>query len=185
MPRIKKTKYAVLGMLSIKPMSGYDIKQYIDFSISYFWNENYGNLYPVLRQIEKDGLADKQVEQGDGKPNRNIYYITEKGKKELLEWLMEPVNRQPHRIELLLKLFFGHEISAENCIQKLQEEKEIHEGLLREYENVEKVLKSEKKYSSHEGLEFWLITLSYGKHDSKAKIAWCEESIKKLEKMKK
>ena len=46
-----KSKYAILGMLSIEPMSGYDIKKEVEKSISNFWTESYGQIYPVLRNL--------------------------------------------------------------------------------------------------------------------------------------
>ena len=39
-----KSKYAILGMLSIEPMSGYDIKKEVEKSISNFWTESYGQI---------------------------------------------------------------------------------------------------------------------------------------------
>ena len=52
MPKENKTKYAILGLLSLAPMSGYDIKIITDNSIGHFWNENFGHIYPVLGRME-------------------------------------------------------------------------------------------------------------------------------------
>lgn len=38
----KKTHFALLRLLSWKPMSGYEIKTIVDVGLSHFWNENYG-----------------------------------------------------------------------------------------------------------------------------------------------
>ena len=45
------SRYAVLGMLSIRPMSGYDIKQAIGESVVHFWDESYGRIYPSLQRL--------------------------------------------------------------------------------------------------------------------------------------
>ena len=37
-----KTPYAILGMLSIEPMSGYDIRQIMRNSTANFWSESDG-----------------------------------------------------------------------------------------------------------------------------------------------
>ncbi|MGA9048227.1 MAG: PadR family transcriptional regulator, partial [Dehalococcoidia bacterium] len=47
MPKINKTKYAILGLLSLKPASGYDLKKTVDWNIGFFWNENFGHIYPI------------------------------------------------------------------------------------------------------------------------------------------
>lgn len=40
MAKEHKSRYAVLGMLSLGPMSGYDIKKVIEESINNFWQES-------------------------------------------------------------------------------------------------------------------------------------------------
>ncbi len=42
--------------IPMKPGSGYDIKKFCDKAISYFWNENFGHIYPVLKQKGKELL---------------------------------------------------------------------------------------------------------------------------------
>ena len=50
MAKENRSKYAVLGMLATGPKSGYDIKQTIETSIGHFWNESYGQIYPILKR---------------------------------------------------------------------------------------------------------------------------------------
>ena len=50
--RARSTPYAVLGMLSLSPMSGYDIRKESETSIGFFWSESYGQIYPALRELE-------------------------------------------------------------------------------------------------------------------------------------
>lgn len=51
MAKVNKTKYySLLGILSNRPGSGYDIKKMCDSSIGHFWNENFGHIYPVLKR---------------------------------------------------------------------------------------------------------------------------------------
>ena len=53
------TPNALLGLLSLGPMSGYDIRQLIPRSIGYFWNESYGQIYPGLKRLAAAGLVEK------------------------------------------------------------------------------------------------------------------------------
>ena len=62
-----KSKYAILGMLSISPMSGYDIKKEVETSISNFWTESYGQIYPVLKSLIAEKFVTKSVESEAGK----------------------------------------------------------------------------------------------------------------------
>jgi len=180
MAKINKTRYAILGVLSLAPGSGYDIKKFCDFSISHFWNENYGHIYPVLKQMEIDGLVSKNTEHNEGKPDRNVYYISEKGEEEFTNWLLLPVDDEPPRIEILLKLFFAMNVPIENTVGKILHRKNIHEELLSKYLEVETFLKSEQGYKDDPGLPLWLSTISYGKHHAKADIDWCDETLAML-----
>jgi DNA-binding PadR family transcriptional regulator len=38
-------------MLSLRPMSGYDIRKTVQESIRFFWSESYGQIYPALKRL--------------------------------------------------------------------------------------------------------------------------------------
>jgi len=180
MPKINKTKFALLGLLSLGPMSGYDIKKFTDISISYFWNENFGHIYPVLKKMEKEGFVTKRVEETKGRPNRNVYTITDSGKDELREWLTLSPEEYSIRNELLLKIFFGALTSKETIIGMIRDEKERHEKKREALDSIEEMI-SIKKDDKFEGdRPFWLITLRYGKKMLQAITEWCDESIEIL-----
>src|SRR5215216_5837443 len=103
MPRENKSKYALLGVLSLGPMSGYDIKKTIELSLSNFWSESYGQIYPILKSLVEEGQATITVERQMGKPNRHVYTLTGAGREELEGWLRKPVEYEVGRSEILLK----------------------------------------------------------------------------------
>jgi PadR family transcriptional regulator, regulatory protein AphA len=121
MAKSNKTRYALLGVLASGPASGYDIKKFCDKSISHFWNENYGHIYPVLKELETEGFITGEMLSNKGRPPRTVYSITQQGREELRSWLMMPVESQPMRHELLLKLTFAGNAPPENIIGKLQD----------------------------------------------------------------
>jgi len=170
-----KSKYAILGMLSIQPMSGYDIKQTIKRSISNFWREGYGQIYPILKQIAEEGLATNRVERQPGKPDRHVYTLTERGWQELRRWLGEPAAYDPERNELLLKLFFGRHTSAATNIAHVRQYRSVLAALLGRFEAIEAHLSAEQPPAPD--LSYWLITLRHGQHLSRALLAWCDETI--------
>ena len=60
MAKKQKTRSAILGLLSWQPMSGYDIKKLIEMGLRHFWSESYGQIYPTLEQLVKEGFAAKK-----------------------------------------------------------------------------------------------------------------------------
>ena len=182
MANINTTQYALLGMLSFKPMSGYDIKKFTDMSISYFWSENYGHIYPVLRKLEKNGLVTKKIKRGKGSPDKKIYSITEDGRNALRAWLSAPVQKEIFRLEILLKLFFGYWADTNNVIEKISFHKEAAEKTLNELLEVENHVNEEHHDQFKNEPPYMKLCLNYGKQFYNMVIKWCEETLYILEK---
>ncbi len=175
MPRENKSKYAVLGILSLRPMSGYEVRKTIEASLGNFWSESYGQIYPILKGLVSEGLATSHTEVQVARPSRHVYTITEAGRRELRRWLSRPVEHDVGRVEILLKLFFGWQLPLEENLRKVEDFRELQRGRLARYEGIERWLKTE--HAHHPGLPYWLMTLSYGRHVSRALLDWCDETV--------
>lgn len=177
-----KSKYAILGMLSIRPMSGYDIKKEIQESISNFWTESYGQIYPVLKSLIAEKLVTRTVQRGAGKPDRHVYSLTERGRKELQAWLAEGATPKVERNELLLKLFFGEEVGVSVSIRHVEQFQKLQRELLEKYKWIEKEIKASNP-ADDPNVPYWLMTVRYGQHVRRALLDWCDETLAKLNKM--
>jgi PadR family transcriptional regulator, regulatory protein AphA len=175
------TPNALLGLLSMGPMSGYDIRQLIPKSIGHFWSESYGQIYPGLKRLTAAGLVAKRTERRKGSPDRHVYSLTAEGRERLRQWLKLPVVEVVPRNELLLKLFFGDEVSPRICREHVETYLELHRGRLQRYGAVAKSLR--KECGDDARLPFWLMTLSMGRHQSAAMVKWCRETLAELEGM--
>ena len=176
-----KSKYAILGMLSIAPMSGYDIKKEVETSISNFWTESYGQIYPALRNLIAEKLVTKKIESEAGKPDRHVYALTAKGRKELRRWLLEGAAPKVQRNEFLLKLFFGEESPPKANIAHVERFRELQSGLLQKYAAIEKQISLEN--AGNPNLPYWLMTVSYGQHVSQALVHWCDKTLAELNRL--
>lgn len=183
MAKISKTKYALLGVLNSTSASGYDIKKFCDSSISFFWNENYGHIYPLLQKMNEEELVTKEVQQTEGKPSKNIYSITEKGRNELNEWLKLPIEITPMRSELLLKVFMSRDIPVSTIINNITEIKKEFETKLMKFSDIENHLNNNKEIDK-KNLVLWLLTVKNGKELAQAEIKWCEDALKLLAEIK-
>ena len=56
----------LLGLLTIEPMSGYDLGQTIRASVGHFWNESYGQIYPNLKKLAAAGLCHREDREAEG-----------------------------------------------------------------------------------------------------------------------
>jgi PadR family transcriptional regulator AphA len=177
MPRENKTKYAVLGLLTYAPLSGYDIRRIYAQSLGNFWSESYGHIYPILKRLVDEELATRDVQQHAGKPDRHVYTITDVGRDELHRWLAQPSEPHMERVELLLKLFHGWEMGSAVMIGHVKQCRAEHEAFLQKYEQYDQAMTHENEPPT----PYWLMTVSCGRHISKAYIEWCDETIAKLE----
>jgi len=180
MARTNKTKYALLGMLTIAPMSGYDIKKVTEFSIGNFWNENYGHIYPMLKKMAEEGLAEKRVEEGEGRPSRHVYEITDKGREELREWLMQPMEHSPVRNEMLLRLFFGGHAPTEYLVTMIKEQRGAITQRLETLDWVAAGMEDNRDGDMSRELVFMEMTLDFGRRMSREAIRWCDDTLVRL-----
>ena len=165
-------------MLSIKPMSGYDIKKLIETSISNFWTESYGQIYPILKTLVAEKLVTRTTEKQSGKPDRHVYALTDAGRDVLRDWLALAPTPQVDRNELLLKLFFGEEIPADVSLGHIAEFRRRHKELLERYRAIEENIKSE--HAENPNAPFWLVTVRYGRRTSEALVRWCDDAAEAL-----
>ncbi len=173
-----RSKYAILGILAQGPCSGYGIKNKIEEEISHFWHESYGQIYPTLKQLHSDGLVIKAIERQEKRPNRHIYTITDAGYEALLEWLRQPVELQPDRIEILLKLFFGRNLTMKENIQHLETHKQRMTAANYYFQQVVENLQA--YLPEDPDLAYQLIALDYGIHTTEAIMRWCDKTIQTM-----
>lgn len=173
-------KYIILGILSHEPSSGYEIKKKVEFSISYFWDISYGQIYPVLKKLEEEGLATKEIETAEKGPNRKIYTITENGKKELRSWLQQPEKKEN---EILLKIFFGKQLSYEENIEKIKKFSETRSKGIMELEHFEKELF--RVLEKDEDHIYFLIVVLFGIYSYKSHLKWSKIASELLKEIKK
>jgi PadR family transcriptional regulator, regulatory protein AphA len=174
----RETSPSLLGILSLGPMSGYDIKKTVAESIGYFWNESYGQIYPLLKRYAAQGLVTVRVECNSGKPDRRVYALTGAGRAELTRWLRLPPKPPAPRNELLLKLFFGGRMARADAVQLVQAHRKEREGQLRHFAEVEKWL--HREHGKHPDLPYWLITLDSGKRTACCVLEWCDAALETL-----
>ncbi len=176
--RTRSTPYAILGLLSLAPMSGYDIRREAATSIGYFWSESYGQIYPALRDLASAGLIRRRAGAAAKGRERQVYEITSRGKTALRRWRTQPPHPGPVRNELLLKLFFGSRTSLGLELDWIALLLARETARLAEFRRIKSRLTAEQR--DHPSLPFWLATLSYGEHHSRAVARWARETTRAL-----
>lgn len=117
------TSYIVLGLLSFaEELSGYEIRKMGENLRHFYWNPAQSQIYSELRRLETSHLATSRYVAQVGKPDKQLFQITEQGTAVLHQWLTQsqlPPTVIKHPV--LLKLFFAHLIPPETIRQTLQQ----------------------------------------------------------------
>jgi PadR family transcriptional regulator AphA len=162
-------KTVCLGMLTDGDASGYDMKKCFESSFGHFFPAGYGSIYPALSSLARDGLVECELFPQDGKPDRKVYSITDKGREALAEGLANPNPAHKLRSEFLATLWFAHLMTAEQ-IETVIENKlaEVDEFL----EIIDKFRADICPGASH-GAQF---VAGYGKHMMSSFKQYIEEN---------
>jgi PadR family transcriptional regulator, regulatory protein AphA len=191
MKRTNKTQYVILGYLSLRPMTGYDIKKALLSPARNFWSESFGQIYPTLAKLLKNKLVTVENEPV-GLRVRKVFTITKLGNVELVKWLEKFPEEATLRNELLLKLFFGKNISPERCIEFLTKTQNGAKEFSEYLSKIEQRLIKGTPNDAEPDLPgafvpddvYKLIVVRYGAIYSSAIQKWTEEAISILEKEK-
>jgi PadR family transcriptional regulator AphA len=179
--REKASRFAILGMLALgKKQSGYDLKKAIATSTANFWSESYGNIYPTLRKLLEEGAIREESEKAPAsKRQKQLYSITEKGRRALKQWLRQPVAVRSEDNELLLKLFFGSMMSVGESQALVAFHRDHHIALLEKFEAIERSISTGPTTEVQKA--YLRATLSYGQAVSRALIQWSDATEKTLQ----
>lgn len=129
-------KFAILGLLSWKPFSGYDMKKVFEESSTMYWSGNNNHIYKSLVQLTEEGLVTNEVMHQDSSPSKKLYSITEAGLAELKEWVLSSPDVPELKNTFLVQLSWAYQLKDEELKQ-----------IISNYENIIKmqlVLQQEK-----------------------------------------
>ncbi|TCP30846.1 PadR family transcriptional regulator [Scopulibacillus darangshiensis] len=174
--------YAILSTLANHPCSGYELAEHLDA----LWPAKHSQIYPLLKKLHQDGLLTFEHVMQTDKPNKKIFSITEKGKKELENWIAEPPAISVTRDEFFIKMYASWLVNEEDTKKLINERltEMEHKIALRkaslskaEYKDGEQ---DPNKLSKHFGP---YILLNRKLRLEKEEFEWCKWVLTLLEKM--
>lgn len=96
-------RYALLGLLAEEPASGYDLAKKFERVLQrYAWHAQHSQIYPELNRMAVNGLITVVAEGARG---RRTYAITDAGRADLRQWMVNPPDVIVVRNEFVLRLF--------------------------------------------------------------------------------
>ncbi|MET8575246.1 PadR family transcriptional regulator [Streptomyces sp. NPDC005012] len=96
-------RYALIALLTGRPMTGYDISKSFSRSVAHVWHAPDSQIYPELNRMERDGLLTSAEVPWGRKGTKKEYHVTEAGLAEFREWMRSPQTPQRQRDPAYLK----------------------------------------------------------------------------------
>lgn len=184
MARSSQTHLAVLGALSVEPMTGYAVRAAITQTLGHFWSESFGQIYPTLTELTARGEI-RPTEPGRTSGSR--FELTDAGRSRLRELLAEPAAVSPPRNGLLLRLFLGGQLGSAHCRALVQESADLASAMLAGYATIRTETEAEiaaaraaDDTAAAASAAYRLLTLSAGEYAAHAHLAWAAETLATL-----
>jgi PadR family transcriptional regulator, regulatory protein AphA len=162
----------VLGVLSLGPRSGYDIKALVDRSTRFFWAASYGQIYPELRRLEREGLIEGEDSPTGGR-RRRVYRLTGAGREALTEWLLGTTATVELRDESLLRLFFADGLPRDQALLLLEGRRRGHVQYLDTLRAIDARPGDDPPFVD--------LVLRWGIAFNEWGARWCEEQLERLQ----
>lgn len=141
-------------------------------STVYFWRESDSTIYPMLKVLTKEGKVFPETVYV-GKKRKEVFSITETGRKEFKAWLESPTGSETPRNEFLLKLFFVTD--RKKMIRLFQERLEKTKKIYEEYKKIEERLNG---IDDSPRKMIRIKALSYGIALLESEIQWLNDEIR-------
>jgi len=172
---LSTTEFAVLGLLSFGPRSGYELKKAAEVGVGYVWTAAKSHVYGVLPRLVEGGFATTRRVTQERRPDKQVYRITRKGQRAFQAWLEAPVEERGARSPFLLKVFFGGLMSKHAFVAHIERKRSEVVRELEDYRDIDRRIRDEPESY------FGYVTLRWGLAQTRAWIRWADEILRELE----
>lgn len=176
MPQLPTTSYAVLGLLSIAPMSGYELARAAEQSIANFWPIAKSQVYSELSRLEDLGYVQGSDIRQQRLPDKRIFEPTDVGTKVLDEWLASPeYETERYRSGFLVKFFFADRMPDEVLMKMLKDCRDSAASTLKMFEQLIASM------AGNPDAFFRMQTASFGRKHIQANHQWAQDVLTQLD----
>ena len=111
--------FGLLGLLAVRPWTGYELTRQVQRSLRFAWPTSEGHLYREQKRLVELGWASVEDEPA-GRRTRKRYTITPSGRAALQEWQTTPPQEPQLHVEGILRAFFGDHAAPDVLARSLR-----------------------------------------------------------------
>lgn len=84
-------RYALLALLRVGPLSGYELQKQFSSSVGHVWHAPDSQIYPELRKMEAENLITGEEQPRGQRATRRVYHVTDAGNQAFIDWMHTPL----------------------------------------------------------------------------------------------
>lgn len=161
-------------------MTGYDINKVFKESLNYFWVAQTSQIYSELQNLKKEGWVEYEDVEQKQKPDKKIFSITDLGKRELQNCLLNYNVDFPTRNEVLMKTFFMGKLNKNQIKEFFNELLKNLEQEKIQLDKTNEIIENYGKNVENKDSLLWSMTADYGKMHIDMDIKWIKSCLGKL-----
>ncbi len=170
--------HAIMVSLCEQSGSGYELARRFDRSIGYFWSATHQQIYRTLRAMENDGWVHGTPVVQRGRPDKNVYTVSDAGRAELARWIADSRDGRIRDVAVKLRgAEHGDPAALREQITVLRAERS---ALLDTYRGYEKQQFPDPSGLSGSALHQYLV-LRGGIRAEEGSVDWLDEVLAALE----
>lgn len=182
-----KLEHYILGLLSLKSHTGYDIKKYLDTEGRFLRARiHFSQLYRTLKSMEQEGLVSSVEEARGGRPDAKVYHLTPAGYVAFTSWLRSPLELsfRHQESELGMRLAFGALLDNATILRMLHNELEFRREQIARFRNRDRTIQGveAKKGVDPERVSYLQnLTHELGSGQMDFYVSWLQRTIERIE----
>jgi len=138
-----KLEYFILGLLILRPSTGYEIKKNLDSDWRFARKRApLSQIYNTLKRMLQLGWVYFEEVEHDGKPDAKLYRNTKEGEKVFLDYLHSPID-PPFRFresDIMYRMMFAFLVEPDVILTHLHKELDFRKDQIGKYRSRERSL---------------------------------------------
>jgi len=127
-------RHALLSLLTVEPMTGYDLYKVFESSVGHVWHAPDSQIYPELKRMESEGLVTGEDIPWGQRGKKRQYTITEEGVAHFRGWISTPLEYARTRDPAHLKAAYLEWADPEAAREQMRGHIAHHQALLRQWQ---------------------------------------------------
>ena len=176
-------KFMILGSLMESPVHGYDLKKRVFKKVFADFGINDGQLYPLLKRLEGEGLIRKEIVPREGAPSRHKYFITDAGREALITWLEDDSGEERsmrydfmRKDEFFTRCNYIRHLDKARAVAKMQSQIRLVQDTLADFHAARDRM-IEKNVDPYR-----IKLLEYGIRSQQARLDWLQDLLTDIQK---